>query len=214
MASMNLDVATVIVTWQRPCENETDEGADARFNRNMHDLADGSQRTRIQIYKAAWGLLSAWEKLHARFDISTEAAAPTGPAKQTEPRQVPLEASTSKEPIPPPKAFSLPPYMRPSAAPSLCFKRIAVAVAKPIAEVGAATAAVAGEPSPAAKELPLSAADDLKKPALSPTPPPLSVDEPATELPKSFHLKPTLRPSATPSLCFRRLPERKGPEAS
>jgi len=157
---------------------------------------------------------SAWEKLHARFDISTEAAAPTGPAKQTEPRQVPLEASTSKEPIPPPKAFSLPPYMRPSAAPSLCFKRIAVAVAKPIAEVGAATAAVAGEPSPAAKELPLSAADDLKKPALSPTPPPLSVDEPATELPKSFHLKPTLRPSATPSLCFRRLPERKGPEAS
>ena len=59
MASMNLDVATVIVTWQRPCENETDEGADARFNRNMHDLADGSQRTRIQIYKAAWGLLSA-----------------------------------------------------------------------------------------------------------------------------------------------------------
>lgn len=153
---------------------------------------------------------SAWEKLHARFG-------PTGapaPAMESEPRQAAL-AAASKEPMLPPKAFSLPPHMRPSATPSLCFQRIAVAVGKPIEEVGAATIAIAGEPSPAAKGLPeMSAADDLEKPALSPTPQSLSVDETATELPKSLRLPPPLRPSATPSLCFRRLPERKGPKAS
>ncbi|OLP96335.1 hypothetical protein AK812_SmicGene21442 [Symbiodinium microadriaticum] len=154
---------------------------------------------------------SAWEKLHARF------GSPTGALGGNRPKawQAALAAAASKEPMLPPKAFSLPPHMRPSATPSLCFQRIAVAVGKPIEEVGAATIAIAGEPSPAAKGLlEMSAADDLEKPALSPTPQSLSVDETATELPKSLRLPPPLRPSATPSLCFRRLPERKGPKAS